>query len=369
MQNSKIYFPNLNGLRFIAALMVIIHHIEQIKYIFKFSNIWGSSPFIIVVGKLGVVLFFVLSGFLISYLLLVEEDTYKRISIKKFYIRRILRIWPLYFFIGILAFIILPNISFFTLPGFSKTVIYNSILLKSTLFILFLPNLTNALLYIIPYAAQAWSIGTEEQFYIVWPILNRLFKNYRIILMLTIIAIYLLIKSLFYNSNYSIFYTFWTHFNIDCMAIGGLFAILLFRKSSLLNILMNTYLFYTTLIVTLFMICKGIQIEYLHYEIYAILFGIIILNLAANKSIRFSLENKPLNYLGKISYGLYMYHPICLVFSLKILSNFGIYNYYSMLFSSILITIIIASFSYHFIEAGFIKLKSRFTLIVSGNKA
>ncbi|RMG83594.1 MAG: hypothetical protein D6707_00790 [Bacteroidetes bacterium] len=66
---TKVYFPNLNGLRFIAAGMVIIHHIEQLKSIFGIENYWGV-PFIRLVGKLGVVLFFVLSGFLITFLLL-----------------------------------------------------------------------------------------------------------------------------------------------------------------------------------------------------------------------------------------------------------------------------------------------------------
>lgn len=67
----KVYFPNLNGLRFVAAFMVIIHHVEQFKNLFGLENIFHKSPFISIVGKLGVILFFVLSGFLITYLLLV----------------------------------------------------------------------------------------------------------------------------------------------------------------------------------------------------------------------------------------------------------------------------------------------------------
>ena len=73
MEKQKIYFPNLNGLRFIAAFLVIIHHIEQIKSLSKIENYWETIPFIGIIGKLGVVLFFVLSGFLITYLLLAEE--------------------------------------------------------------------------------------------------------------------------------------------------------------------------------------------------------------------------------------------------------------------------------------------------------
>ena len=62
---NKIYFPNLNGLRFLAALLVIIHHVEQLKGVFGLPNFF-QNPFIQVIGKLGVILFFVLSGFLIN---------------------------------------------------------------------------------------------------------------------------------------------------------------------------------------------------------------------------------------------------------------------------------------------------------------
>ncbi|GHT66178.1 hypothetical protein AGMMS50239_27220 [Bacteroidia bacterium] len=92
IEQDKIYFPNLNGLRFIAALMVIVCHLEQFLFIFGYANHWSSVS---ILGTLGVQLFFVLSGFLITYLLLSEENKTKTISIKDFYIRRILRIWPL----------------------------------------------------------------------------------------------------------------------------------------------------------------------------------------------------------------------------------------------------------------------------------
>ena len=101
-QNSnKIYFPNLNGIRFIAAFAVILHHLEQFKYLLGYKNNW-ENPIIHQIGPLGVILFFVLSGFLITYLLLVEEKQTKTISIKSFYMRRILRIWPLYYLIILL---------------------------------------------------------------------------------------------------------------------------------------------------------------------------------------------------------------------------------------------------------------------------
>jgi peptidoglycan/LPS O-acetylase OafA/YrhL len=70
---SKIYFPNLNGLRFIAALLVVIHHVEQFRKILGRPN-YFDNPFIKITGKIGVILFFVLSGFLITYLLIKEQQ-------------------------------------------------------------------------------------------------------------------------------------------------------------------------------------------------------------------------------------------------------------------------------------------------------
>lgn len=180
INNQKIYFPNLNGLRFIAAFLVIIHHIEQIKSSLNLSNYWGGvdkTPFIEIIGRLGVVLFFVLSGFLITYLLLAEETVFKEISIKQFYIRRILRIWPLNFLIMILALFVLPNIDIFLLPGFDKVKIQSHLVLKLILFVFFLPNLLLAALGVVPYASHTWSIGNKEQFYLVWPVLLKCFKS------------------------------------------------------------------------------------------------------------------------------------------------------------------------------------------------
>ena len=136
----KIYFPNLNGLRFIAALLVIIHHLEQLLSAFGLKNYW-DNPVIESIGGLGVELFFVLSGFLISYLLFTEEQRTSTISIKNFYIRRVLRIWPLYYLIGFLAFFLLPNISMFDIPVWGDQLSANYDL-SLLLYILFLPTVS-----------------------------------------------------------------------------------------------------------------------------------------------------------------------------------------------------------------------------------
>ena len=117
MSDSRVYFPNLNGVRFLAALVVIIHHVEMGKFWFGQPNIYDKSFVGGVFGQLGIIMFFVLSGFLITYLLLEEHRKTGTISIKDFYIRRMLRIWPVYYLIVILGFFVFPQISFFRYTG------------------------------------------------------------------------------------------------------------------------------------------------------------------------------------------------------------------------------------------------------------
>jgi peptidoglycan/LPS O-acetylase OafA/YrhL len=378
----RVYFPNLNGLRFIAALLVIIHHIEQLKSIYGLPNNFSSS-FVQIIGELGVILFFVLSGFLITYLLLEEEKRTETIAIKNFYLRRILRIWPLYFLIVIIALFILPNIPMFVLPEYGRDVIYKNLPAKILLYVFFLPNLVSPLFGVVPYASLTWSIGTEEQFYLIWPPILKFFKKYRLLLMFVILAGYLIFARALFSSRTDFIpikyelNAFWQTFNIASMAIGGFFALLLHSKSPALKFFLNKYLFYVVLGFTSWLLYQGIYFPhvtvndmpfpYLYKEFYSIWFGIIILNFAANKDIFISLEVKPLRYLGKISYGLYMYHPIAIVLALQTTlwlsasSNVLIYTL------SLILTILLAGVSYKFFESYFLNLKTNFTRVSSGD--
>jgi peptidoglycan/LPS O-acetylase OafA/YrhL len=377
----RIYFPNLNGLRFIAALLVIIHHTEQIKGIYGLPNRFGN-PFVNIIGELGVILFFVLSGFLITYLLLEEEHRTGTIVIQNFYVRRILRIWPLYFLTVALALAVFPNISMFLLPGYERAEIYKHLSGKIILYLFFLPNLVSPVYSVVPYASHTWSIGTEEQFYLTWPALLKFIKKHRLLLMLGIVLGYLFVARALYSGRtdflsykYEIG-EFWKVFNIDCMAIGGFFALLLHGKHQVLKFFQNKYFFYVALVFTSVLIARGIRFpvlsihdlhfEFLYKEFYSIWFGIIILNFASNPDIRISLEARIFKYLGKISYGLYMYHPASIVLALNIALLFKTTSNLFIYPLTLAIVILVASISYKFFEAYFLKFKGKFSIIASG---
>ncbi|CAL2103428.1 Peptidoglycan/LPS O-acetylase OafA/YrhL, contains acyltransferase and SGNH-hydrolase domains [Tenacibaculum sp. 190130A14a] len=369
----KVYFPNLNGLRFIAALLVIIHHIEQLKNIFNLDNFYHDLPFIPIIGKLGVILFFVLSGFLITYLLLAEEEVTGTISIKDFYIRRLLRIWPLYYLIVILSFFILPFIPFLEVGDYTSQ-LFDSYNLKVLLFFLFLPNLALITFPPVPFASQSWSVGVEEQFYLLWPLLMKKSK-YKLRLLFGVIALYFVVKfginvyaKLFGVTEWTtLLYGFVGGFSIDCMAIGGVLAYWLYEKNNILKWLYSKYTQYLVYLILFVLIGFGVKIPHIHYEFYGVLFGIAILNLASNKETIFNLENSILNYLGKVSYGLYMFHPLAIVIILKTLMFFNIENVVLQYVLSIGLTILISGFSYKFFESYFIKKKVKFSKVLSGD--
>lgn len=361
----KKIFPNLNALRFIAASLVIIFHIEGYKKIYNLPNLMFLE-FFNIVGRLGVNLFFVLSGFLITSLLLKEKDCQGKINFKAFYQRRILRIWPLYFLILLIGFFILPNFDYWKIPSDIFPPIENYFWTKLFLYIIILPNLAVVIFREIVGVSQVWSLGTEEQFYLVWPFIIERFRKNLLFVMLSILVLYWVI--LIGSGRLVRFFpdsTFWKYlngylyvFNINSMAIGGLFALLYHDNHyAILKIIFNRFLFFFVCALTLVCLFCGIKFGFIHNDIYSILFAIIILNLACNDRYAKTLENRAINYLGSISYGLYMYHPmvlpIAILFGKKYQSNLLIY------LITIGTTILVAAVSFEFFEKYFLKMKSR----------
>jgi peptidoglycan/LPS O-acetylase OafA/YrhL len=378
---TRLYFPGLNGLRFLAAGMVICSHIEQFKKDEGLPNV-ESNTLIGTMGEYGVSLFFVLSGFLITYLLLQEEKETGTVSIRNFYLRRVLRIWPLYYLLVILAFFVLP---YFLESGGAENVLRTSFWPKLVLFVLFLPNLALKILPVVPFASQAWSVGTEEQFYLLWPwILKRFRSSLPWILVGIPVGLLLLRKSLvflcshlpegFLNHLLTVLGKFLDTFNIEFMAIGGLAAWLLFHdKKKILSFLFHPasqLLLYGVILLSFTTGMFGhVKFRYLFN---AILFAILILNLAANKKTLLRLENSFFRFLGRISYGLYMYHALCFYLIFHAFRGF-IYSQALPLVNGFLylavfaLTALFAWLSYEFLEKRFLRKKKDYSRILSGD--
>ncbi len=369
IKTENIYLPNLNGLRFVAAMFVFVSHVEAAKNSFNIPNN-SLVPFFEAIGRLGVVLFFVLSGLLITYLLLNEEKQERTISVKKFYIRRILRIWPLYFLIVAFALFVAPRMDFFHLDNCESALSSNTMLPITLLFLFFLPNGIMSYFGVVPYAVQTWSIGVEEQFYLCWPLLVKKIKN-RAILFPAVFIVYNLVKMLLIAVQHQspflkMLLQFWYYFNIDCMALGAMAAYIVFyKKVKIQRVLFHPATQISTLLLLAVLIGFGYQFKYMHFEIYGTLFTIVVMNLAFNSGTLLKLENTVFNYFGKISYGIYMYHFIALTITIRILQYYAFTSNFAIYTLGFIITTGLSALSYHFFESWFQNIKKRFAFFDS----
>lgn len=355
-----LWFPGLNALRFFAAALVVLMHVHNNMKTAGLPQLPDMS--ILFKGVSAVSFFFVLSGFLITYLLFTERKNTKTISIKNFYLRRVFRIWPLYFLvIGFGAFFywqIVPALHL----NFENAYPHG---LAVLLYTFFLANLMNSLYHVGGILHITWSIAVEEQFYLFWaPLVKSVTKNsLRLIIITGIISLSVNILNTINVFELSKeWQSFINTLQFHYMAIGALFAWLLFYKRDwllslpvfnnkilqvvLLSLLTSYFFFYT----------KTVAGEILTPLPLGFLFAWLIITVSSSGKCIINLERPWLNYLGKISYGIYMFHmPVVYASSFffqkmnSITKHPVIYFplFYAMVFS---ITIAIAAFSYRFIE-------------------
>jgi len=297
----------LDGLRGIAILLVVFYHnFGFVKYFFF--------------GWLGVDLFFVLSGFLITDILLntVNKPGY----FKNFYAKRVLRIFPLYYLSLIIFLLILPRIKDFPLD-------FSFYIDHQWWFWTYLQNWF-LIFHNVGYTTTAiqhyWSLAVEEQFYIVWPLLIFIIRKPRILLFITVLLLLGVIGTRLYMWTMQIkdlnYFGLYTYTRIDGICIGSMLAILQFMRSRFIN------KYFTGLILLLaamnfvfYFVNKEFNFTYPYlaivgYTTFAMLFAIIVHEVIQgnNKFFNFILNIRPLKFFGKISYGLYIFHwPIYLI--------------------------------------------------------
>jgi peptidoglycan/LPS O-acetylase OafA/YrhL len=375
MRKREIYFPSLNGIRFIAALLVIIDHVELFKMYLHIPAFWGRM-YSAYLGSFGVTIFFTLSGFLITYLLIEERDITGDTNIRDFYIRRILRIWPLYYLIVLLSFFVIPYFKLFDVPeyGFGAD-IRNQFWKKYLCFIFFMPNYAFIYLETVPYAKILWSVGVEEQFYLGWPLFVK--KSNKNVLMTAIIGLclYLLLKFVISYGRLPLadpskLGALLTSTRFSCMLIGAISACIV--RNGLFKFLYTKWLQLTALIIFFILLVVVTNLPLLN-EIISVVVALLIINMAVNKQTIISLENRFFSYLGKISYGLYVYHSIIVVVIIKLLLpllsylNYWVWSF--LVFITVLgCTVLVSGVSYHYFEKWFLKRKKKFSIIKSGDQ-
>lgn len=355
---SKLFFKGLNELRAIAAFCVILHHLEL--YCFRekrmsLANVPFFDYFVINIGKNGVYLFFVLSGFLITYLLLKEKETPSGINIKNFYIRRVLRIWPLFMIVTLVAVAIpwlVSHTTFFDSEKYYLKLIHDADLYSTQnmlLYFLFLSNFAEPIVG----AAQTWSVSVEEQFYLVWPqIIKRVAGKY---LLYAFLILFLGIMA--YKALHLPYSEYLSRIPLEIMAVGGMFAYFWYsHKEKIEPYLMRNDLFLVVLalvILTLFFPVPKPLVGFI--------FGLLIVFVISERP--FNLRNSVLAYLGTISYGIYMYHPLMVFIASAVANQFFATEDipYKLAFYvlTITFTIVISQASYRFVEKKLIDLKDK----------
>jgi peptidoglycan/LPS O-acetylase OafA/YrhL len=363
--NGKVYLKGLNTLRFFAAFFVIISHGQISMWKMGLEN-YKDLP-IFDRGADAVEFFFTLSGFLITYLLQKEINRTNTISIKDFYLRRVFRIWPLYFLVVFIGFITLgwiyPKLTgqhFFEFP------VFNGLMF----FIFFLPNLA-ASLYPVGMLYPLWSIGVEEQYYLFWAPLVKLFRKKIISLVIIFIGIsyvwyYMLSLNVFHFSEKINYFLLTQKFY--AMATGGLFGLILYKypeqyKKSFFTSKFSQWIIFAAIVYYYVVGYPYIGGVIFHFFL-SFLYGFLILNSSIIERPVINLEKQPFTYLGIISFGLYMYHMIIDYFLRFTILHFNINNKVNlkilMPFYHIALlggTIIAASVSYKYFESYFLKLK------------
>ncbi len=358
-----LHFAGLNGFRAIAALAVVISHTTWSLGDFGLNpRVLGvtsnGTPAGLQLAGFGVSIFFALSGFLITYLLLVEKNKNGRISCFDFYARRALRIWPLYYIYLAAAL---------TVAYLTKE---QTNLNQLPYYLLFAPNIPVSAGKPLAYCVHLWSIGIEEQFYLLWPwIVSRVRNLERFIYLLTVtlIGVKLLIR--FSYGDASLNYQIVQNARFQCMLIGAVGAIWLYEGRRICRDLARSRFLQAVCWLAIF----SMLVNHFHIasifdnEITAVLTVVLIFGQILGNPLC-SLESGVWDRIGKVSYGLYVLHPLVIVLirlGWRPVFDRTALNYIFIYIAVCLLSLGAASLSYRYFESYFLRFKTRFSRVAS----
>jgi peptidoglycan/LPS O-acetylase OafA/YrhL len=369
---APFYRPELDGLRFFAFLAVYMIHTVGfgIEHPHKHLPNWLGDLLgtVGLAGVFGVDLFFVLSSYLITELLLRERAVRGELDVKAFYIRRILRIWPLYFLFVFAAYALT-----FIVPSEGLT-------WKHVLgYMLFAGNWVYFLMPVTTVAAPLWSVSLEEQFYLIWPWVIRRSGARRVVAVALGIMAVAMVSRLamgILHPNFD-----WVTKNsftrIDGIAVGALLAVALHGRLPQMSAAARGALLFGSIGVLLW-IARSFGLLHLPVGLVPLMLGwplaalacggVLLAVLGSTDALTAPLRSRPLVYLGRISYGLYVYHELVLKLDDRLFPDYAVST--SQMAAHWVFglggTIVLAAASYRWIELPFLRLKrKRFTVVAS----
>ncbi len=388
----RFYLPELDVLRFFAFFGVFVWHLPDRPGFYDFYEKCGALGSPGISGAFGVDLFFTLSGYLLTRLLLREREQTGDINLRAFYARRTLRIWPLYYFSLALTFLLtrIPE-SMASAPPFMGDP-FAPIHPSAYLFLaIFLFNFNfDSCLFTNPFLfmSHLWSISVEEQFYLFWPWFARYVPRPRIVVIpIVMLAVAFIARtvSLPMKLNEPVFNIalVWnnTFTRLDPIAVGILIALIpRFNPRPALRLVLVLAGFASWQFAAYY--CglphqlSTLKIS-MGYPAVALGSGAFLLATLGAKSFRSgSAMARALIYLGKISYGLYVYNQIAIftamllmyrlvlrMFAAAGLAPWTALPVYIMLAFGL--NVALAAASYRWLEAPFLRLKERFTRVPS----
>jgi peptidoglycan/LPS O-acetylase OafA/YrhL len=353
----KTYLENLDGLRFLCFLSVFFFHSAHTEYDYiKADSVYTFiKKGLLANGNLGVNFFFVLSGFLITYLLILEKNETGFIHVRNFWLRRILRIWPLFYLCVLFGFYAFPALksAFGQQPNETASIEYYLTFTNNFDFIYNgLPD--SSVLSVL------WSVAIEEQFYLVWPIILSVVPIRKYWVVFVSVMFVSLVFRAFNRDMVS-----HEHHTLSCigdMAVGALAAWLILTNSSFKMMIEHL----PKIAILLVYLCFGLLYLFRDELLSQNLPLINILEQCFSEKSFFKMSSFPiLTKLGRISYGLYCLHSIGLLVTATMLNKLNLNTtlWQVLLLDtsiSLLITILISALSYRFYEKPFLKIKEQF---------
>lgn len=343
------YFHTFDALRFYAFFIVFLHHLP----------VSSESIFSIIThsGGIGVQIFFILSGFLITYILFQEKLNRREFSLKNFMMRRALRIWPLYYIMVLFAFITPYILKFLSIDssddGYYPNWIFPLLFMENYQMMIH-DNFAN----VSPLRVM-WSLCIEEHFYILWGLVFFILPYNRMK--------YFLIGSIFFSFTCRLIYSqigiddLDINTNVHYFSFGGILAyILIFKKEwieklSIIPVVLKQIL--GLLILILYLIIPQFKLESIVTEsllICLLTVFLLVLTLTDKNPLQISDKNW-ISKLGKYTYGMYLFHIIWINLLMKFTDQIVV-----LFIVSLLATIISSIISYHLFEKQFLKLKKYF---------